>query len=76
MKNITIGYTLPKRWSEKAKAHSARIYISGENLFELDNLTIPIDPEIDYTDEQPDARSFNRVYPYQRSFSFGLQIIL
>jgi TonB-linked SusC/RagA family outer membrane protein len=74
MKNITFGYTLPKRLSEKVKMNSARIYISGENLFEMDNLAIPIDPEIDYTDEQPDARSYNKVYPYRRTFSFGLQI--
>ncbi len=76
LKNITLGYTIPKNWSDKVKMNSARIYISGENLFELDNLTVPMDPEIDYTDEQPDARSFNRVYPYQRTYSFGVQITL
>ncbi|MEJ7691981.1 TonB-dependent receptor [Daejeonella sp.] len=76
MKNITLGYTIPQKWSEKIKMNSARLYLSGENLFELNNLTIPIDPEIDYTDEQPDARSFNRVYPYQRTYSFGLQVTL
>lgn len=76
MKNITIGYTLPAGLTGKAKINAARIYISGENLFEIDQLSIPIDPEIDYTDEQPDARSFNKVYPYRRTVSFGLQITL
>ncbi len=76
MKNLSIGYTIPKKWTDKVKMHSGRIYVSGENLFEIDNLNVPIDPEIDYTDEQPDPRSFGRVYPYQRTYSFGVQITL
>jgi TonB-linked SusC/RagA family outer membrane protein len=76
MKNITLGYTIPKKWSDKVNMNSTRFYISGENLFELDNISIPIDPETDYTDEQPDPRSFSRVYPFQRTFSFGLQVTL
>jgi len=76
VKDITIGYAIPQKWSNKLKIPSARFYFSGENLFTFDNISIPIDPEIDYTDEQPDARSFNRVYPYQKTYSFGLQVTL
>jgi len=76
VKDITIGYRLPDKWSKEFKIPSARIYFSGENLFTFDNISIPIDPEIDYTDEQPDPRSFNRVYPYQKTYSFGLQVTL
>lgn len=76
MKNITVGYTIPRRVTNKLKINKARIYVSGENLFSLDKVKIPIDPEIDYTDEQPDHRSFNKVYPYTRNYSFGLQITL
>ena len=76
VKDITLGYTLPNKWSNKLKIPSARIFFSGENLFTFDHISIPIDPEVDYTDDQPDVRSFNRVYPYQKTYSFGLQVTL
>lgn len=77
-KNLTFGYTLPKRLSERVKFNKARLYFSGENLFEKDNLgEISIDPEMDYTElGDNDPRTFGRVYPYRRSFSFGLQVTL
>lgn len=76
MKNITIGYSLPEHWLANAKLSQLRIYVSGENLFELSDVGMPIDPEIDYTDEQSDLTSFGRVYPYRRTISFGLQVTL
>jgi TonB-linked SusC/RagA family outer membrane protein len=77
-KNLTFGYTLPARISEKAKINKARLYFSGENLFEKDNLgQISIDPEMDYTTNgSNDPRTFGRVYPYRRTLSFGLQVTL
>lgn len=74
MKNITFGYTLPREMSEKVKMNKVRLYVSGENLFELDNLHVPIDPEVNYV--KTDARTFGRVYPYRRTYSFGLEILL
>lgn len=76
MKNITFGYTLPKEWIQGAKLNNVRLYFSGENLFEFSNVGMPIDPEVDYTDEQSDQTSFGRVYPYRRTISFGLQVTL
>lgn len=76
MKNITFGYTLPKSLVQKVKLQNVRIYFSGENLFEFSNVGMPIDPEVDYTDEQTDQTSFGRVYPYRRTISFGLQVTL
>ena len=74
IKNISVGYTVPARISNKARIKQARIYLSGENLFTFDKTDIPIDPEIDYTKEQTDRSAFGRVYPYRKEFSFGLQI--
>ncbi|HYK77533.1 MAG TPA: TonB-dependent receptor [Daejeonella sp.] len=76
VKNLTLGYSLPTRISEKLKINKARLYFSGENLFEKDNLKgFNIDPEIDYTTTgADDPRTFGRVYPYRRSLSFGLQV--
>ena len=33
LKNVTVGYTLPKEWTRKAYIEKARIYFSGSNLF-------------------------------------------
>ena len=46
IKNITIGYTLPARFTKNALINRARIYIACENFFTFDNLKdLPIDPE-------------------------------
>ena len=74
LKNVTLGYTLPAHISRKAHIKTARLYVSGENLLTWDNMSVPIDPEIDYTAEQTDRSAFGRVYPYRKEFSFGLQI--
>lgn len=74
VKNISLGYTLPGHISQRAGIKTARIYVSGENLFTFDNLSIPIDPEIGLTPEQSDASSFARTYPYRKEISFGVQV--
>lgn len=74
IKNISLGYTLPLKVANRIKMKSARVYVSGENLFTFDNLIIPIDPEIDYTTEQTDASAFGRTYPYRKELSFGVQL--
>jgi hypothetical protein len=75
MKNITVGYSLPYNWISKAGMQKVRVYFSGENLFEFDNLNLPLDPEVDYTAAgNNDSNTFGRVYPYSRSLSFGLQV--
>lgn len=78
LKNINIGYTIPSRFSNKAKLSSARIYFSGENLLTFDKLgNIAIDPEVDYTAAGlGDSNTFGRVYPYRKLFSFGVQLSL
>lgn len=75
-KNITLGYTVPSKITRKAMIDKLRIYVSGENLFEFDNLKVPVDPEMDYSKTQydNDKASFGRSYPFSRSFSFGLQV--
>lgn len=46
MKNITLGYTLPKNLVKKAYMQNARVYVALENFLTFDNLNdLPIDPE-------------------------------
>lgn len=78
LKTFTIGYSLPKSLLNKILISNLRVYFTGENLFEFDNIKPDIDPEIDvrYVDTSADTRNFGRSYPYQRTVSFGLQITL
>ncbi|HLR24493.1 MAG TPA: SusC/RagA family TonB-linked outer membrane protein, partial [Fodinibius sp.] len=76
MKNITIGYTLPVSLMSRVNIEKLRIYISGENLFEFDNLgDIPIDPETGIAPGSASwTGSFGRNYPFQRVVSVGLNL--
>jgi hypothetical protein len=77
LKNVNVGYTIPSSLSKRVKLESARIYFSGENLFTIDKLSIPIDPEVSYTSPGlNDASTFGRVYPYRKVLSFGIQVTL
>lgn len=63
MKNLTVGYTIPLICSKRLKTE-ARIYFSGENLFEITQLCKNYDPEgLD-----------SYLHPFQRVFSFGLNL--
>lgn len=66
MKNLTIGYTLPKSWTNKAGLERVRFYFSGENLCELQHLKADLDVEA--------IDSSSKVYPLQRSYSFGVNL--
>lgn len=47
IKNITVGYTLPAKWTKKAWINKARAYVTLENFFTFDNLgDLFIDPEV------------------------------
>jgi TonB-linked SusC/RagA family outer membrane protein len=76
LKNLTLGYSLPRNLLNKVNVQKLRIYFVGENLFEFDKLgDIPIDPEIDWTTTtSADSRSFGRSYPYRRTLSLGIQL--
>jgi len=85
LKNLTFGYTLPRSVLEKAKIAKLRLFFSGENLLEIDNLdNIPVDPETDYPapgngsdiwgNANTDLNTFGRTYPYRRTYSLGLQL--
>jgi len=77
LKNINVGYTIPANISRKIRLQKARVYFSGENLWTIDKLSVPIDPEVNYTpDGLNDPNTFGRVYPYRKTLSFGLQVTL
>ena len=75
LKNLVIGYTIPKSLTQKAKIDNLRVYVSGQNLFEFTKLHSSLDPE--GLDLDPDASQYvgmGTSYPVQRVFSFGLEV--
>lgn len=77
VKNVSIGYALPKELISKAHIQRIRVYVSAENLLTFDKLgDMPIDPEIDFTQSQldKDRAGFGRAYPYRTTLSAGLQV--
>ncbi len=75
LKNLTLGYTFPRVWTQKVTIDKVRIYFSGQNLFEFTKTDIPIDPEI--TSGSPTQSAYyGRTMPFTRTVSFGVQVSL
>ncbi|MCL3781997.1 SusC/RagA family TonB-linked outer membrane protein [Prolixibacteraceae bacterium JC049] len=45
MKNITLGYTLPKSITDRLGVNKLRVYVAGNDLFTVDNFPAGMDPE-------------------------------
>ncbi|OQX98281.1 MAG: hypothetical protein B6I20_11265, partial [Bacteroidetes bacterium 4572_117] len=67
LKNLEIGYTLPKTISERVKISRARIYFTGYNL-----LTFTKMPDYDPERRADDVRAGS--YAQTKVFSFGLNL--
>lgn len=67
LKNVTLGYTLPKSLSQKAKLTTARIYLSGQNLLTITNYS-GFDPEVGVNGIDLS------VYPVTRTLSAGINL--
>ncbi len=66
LKNIQIGYTLPKKWVSKAHINNCRFYVSIDNLFTKSDFFYAYDPETPV--------SSGGYYPQVKTFVFGLNI--
>ena len=66
LKNMQIGYTLPKQLLDKWGIGKLRVYMSGENLLTFTNLIKTMDPEL--------ASGSGKVYPLQATWSLGLNL--
>lgn len=67
LKSASIGYTLPREWTNKISISGFRIYASGINLLTFNPLKdFMLDPEA------PSGEPL--YYPQQRSFSFGATV--
>ncbi len=69
VKNITVGYTLPASLLKRAGLEKLRFYFSAENIFEISHIKVKLDPESLGSGNRPQA-----AYPFQRTYSFGLNL--
>lgn len=65
LKNLTIGYTLPKSICKDLKLTKVKLFFSAENMITWDKLPQGIDPEL-----------LAWEYPYFKTTSFGLNVTL
>ena len=70
--DITVGYTLPKKLTQKVGVSKARFYLSTSNLFIITGYS-GYDPEVDVQTGLACGIDYNR-YPRSRSFVFGTNI--
>lgn len=68
LKNIQIGYTLPKAWIQKANLEKVRLFFSGDNLWTGTKMSKNFDPELIYQNGMS--------YPLSYTLSCGINITL
>lgn len=67
LRNVELGYTLPKQIVSKLNINRLRFYVSSSNLFSIDNVgDVQIDPEI--------SAAAAVVYPQQKTVLFGFNL--
>ncbi len=66
LKNLSLGYTLPKSLTEKIHMNNVRVYVSGSDLFCLNNFPKGWDPER--------GAGTTSGYPITTSLLFGLSV--
>ena len=82
LKNLTVGYTLPKSWAKKIGMNNVRAYFTASNLFTLTKYT-GLDPEVNTNSTRssggaslPTPGVDNNAYPIARTYTIGLNITL
>lgn len=70
LKNMSIGYNIPKGLLNRIGVEKLRIYVAGTNLFTLSTISkYGVDPEVA-------SGNITRYYPQQRTISFGVNLSL
>ena len=74
IKNLTVGYELPKNLIKKAHMTRCRIYLSADNLWTATKFS-GMDPEITLTTSTYDlAGMYSNTYPVGRTYQAGVEI--
>lgn len=74
LKNLTLGYNLPKNVISKIRASNVKIYVSAQNLFTWTRYT-GFDPEVSRNEQSTLTQGIDySIYPSSKSFLGGLSI--
>ncbi|MFV0537914.1 MAG: SusC/RagA family TonB-linked outer membrane protein [Dysgonomonas sp.] len=68
-KQIQVGYSLPKSWVSKTSLTKVRVWLAGENLFDISNVKDGYDPEA-----AAKMSTYGGVDIFSSSLSFGLDV--
>lgn len=66
LRTLSVGYTLPVKWTENVNLEKVRFYINTYNLFSIDNMPSYIDAGI--------KRANGQQYPQMKYVSIGLNV--
>ena len=64
MKNLSVGYTVPRKFLSPIGLSRLRVYFTANNLFTISDFVPGMDPEA----------SSAWAYPFARTYSFGLNV--
>ena len=67
LKNLQIGYTLPQRMTKIVKIQKARVYFTGQDIWEKTKMWYKY-----FDAENPNNAAYN--YPFFRSYAIGLNV--
>ena len=74
VKNIALGYTLPRKWLQKVGVESLRIYFNVQNAFTITGYD-GYDPEIGSYNQNVKLTGVDFArYPSQRIYTFGMNL--
>ena len=69
LRNVTLGYNLPKNWLQKAGIEKLRVYLTGDNIW-LQSKRKGLDPRYGF------SGSTNFSYSALSTYSIGLNLTL
>ncbi|MDR2809002.1 MAG: TonB-dependent receptor [Tannerellaceae bacterium] len=79
IRNLQIGYTLPKNLLRTVLIDNARVFVSAEDLFTFSSYVANLDPELPIGNNSPNNSVLNTGvdrghYPLPRTFTVGLSV--
>ena len=66
LKNLTVGYTFPKPWTDRIGTKEVRLYMNAQNLLTFSKAYEGYDPE--------NTVSNGSFYPLMKTFTFGVNV--
>lgn len=74
LKNVTLGYNLPKKLTSRMKLDRVRVYISAQNFLTWTDYS-GYDPEVSRNEQSTISQGIdNSVYPVSKSYQAGLSV--